>query len=112
MGGLDRPPELPVLRSAFIGRDTEVQRLLDALDGTALLTLVGPAGVGKTRLALEVATRAANSYPDGVRLARLAPVQESALVAAAIAACLGIPRTGGGRAEERSPPLPPGGRPL
>ena len=95
MVGLDRPPALPVLRSAFIGRDAEVYRLVKALQNTALLTLVGPAGVGKTRLALEVAARAADRYPDGVRLARLAPVQEPAMVGAAIAASLGIPRTGG-----------------
>ena len=58
-----------------------LRRLVDRLQCSALTTLVGPAGVGKTRLALGAAM--------------LAAVQESVLVGAAVASCLGLPRTGG-----------------
>jgi predicted ATPase len=64
-------------------------------EGVRLVTLTGPGGVGKSRLALEVARRLGSSFADGVRFVDLAPVQRADLVVAAIAAGLGL-RTSGG----------------
>ena len=55
-----------------------------------LVTVTGPGGTGKTRLATEVARRVAGRYADGAWLVELAPVQDPALVAAVVAAALGV----------------------
>ncbi len=60
------------------------------LDGYRLVTVTGPGGSGKTRLAGEVAQRVAARFADGVWLAELAHVEDPALVAAVVAAALGI----------------------
>ena len=81
---------LPLQLTSFIGRDREMadaQRLL----GTArLLTLTGPGGTGKTRLSLQVAADLIDSFPDGVWLVELAALTDPALVAAAVAAAVGV----------------------
>ena len=86
---------VPVGRSSFVGRESDLRRVVDALDGSAVVTLVGPAGVGKTRLVLEVAARIGSTYPDGARVALLGSVQEPSLVVVEVAACLGLRRTRG-----------------
>jgi non-specific serine/threonine protein kinase len=78
---------VPVPLASFVGRETElaeVQRLLDA-EGTRLLTLSGPGGVGKTRLALEVARRVEADFADGVRYVSLAPVDRPGDILPAVA---------------------------
>jgi non-specific serine/threonine protein kinase len=70
----------------------EVKRLLAQ---TRLLTLAGPGGCGKTRLALEVGSRLGETYPDGVWLVELAAMEVADLVAEAVAAALGIPEQPG-----------------
>src|SRR5688572_7874567 len=59
---------LPRIFTDFIGRETEVESLCELLrdERTALVTLTGPGGVGKTRLALEVATALVDQFPDGM----------------------------------------------
>ena len=85
-----RGSELPAEVSSFIGRRHELARIHHALGGSRVVTLSGPGGVGKTRLALRVATDAVSGYPDGVRLVELAPVQEPGLVADTVVATLGL----------------------
>ncbi|GFG49223.1 adenylate/guanylate cyclase domain-containing protein [Mycolicibacterium agri] len=81
------------LRSAttsFIGRDTEVGGIVTAVRAHRLVTLTGVGGVGKTRLALEVATALSDEFPDGVWLFELATVTDPAAVTDAVASVLGI----------------------
>jgi predicted ATPase/class 3 adenylate cyclase len=81
---------LPRPASSFVGRDREVEEVLALLsDGARLLTLTGPGGSGKTRLALEAAADLVPEFPHGVFWVGLAPLREPALVADAIAQTLG-----------------------
>ena len=81
---------LPAPRTSFVGREIEMIEVKRTLAMTRLLTLTGAGGSGKTRLALEVAGDLVSAYPDGVRLARLAPLSESGLVAQAVGGALGV----------------------
>ena len=83
-------PGLPYELTSFVGRERELAELGDALGHTRLLTLTGPGGAGKTRLALELAARQAHGFADGVRLVELAPVSDPAFVVAEVAAVLGV----------------------
>src|SRR2546430_3857434 len=71
-----------VALSSFVGRERELQELKRLLGGTRLLTLTGPGGVGKTRLALEVARdlQSGEAFADGVWFAGLAPLADAALL--------------------------------
>jgi predicted ATPase/class 3 adenylate cyclase len=80
-----RPPT-----TSFLGREAEISDLHTALKAHRLVTLTGPGGVGKTRLALEVAARLAREFSDGVWVIELAPVGDPTAVAEAVAATLGI----------------------
>jgi predicted ATPase/DNA-binding SARP family transcriptional activator len=87
---------LPAAVTSFIGRRREIAELLALTDRTRLLTLSGPGGAGKTRLAIEVARRLANAdaVPDGVWLVDLSGVRDGRLIPAAAAASLGLVLTG------------------
>ena len=74
----------------FVGRAGQVDEVARLLDEYRLVTVTGPGGVGKTRLAGEVARRVADRFADGAWLVELASIQEPALVPAAIAVALGI----------------------
>jgi predicted ATPase len=82
------PPQL----TPFIGREALVKEIRSRLEQPAvrLLTLTGPGGTGKTRLALQVATELVGAYEDGVWFVPLAPVTSVTLVAATIAGVLGV----------------------
>ena len=80
----------PAVLSSFIGRAAAVREVAGLLDQYRLVTVTGPGGSGKTRLAGQVAKRVADRFADGVWLVELAPVADPALVAAAVAAALGI----------------------
>jgi len=92
------PSNLPAPPTPLIGREREVADAQEALrrgDASRLLTLVGPAGVGKTRLGLAVAAEILPDVADGVFLVVLAPLTDPTLVAAAIAGALGLHERGG-----------------
>jgi predicted ATPase len=84
------PGNLRPATTSFIGRESEVAELHAAVKTHRLVTLTGVGGVGKTRLALEVAARRADEFPDGVWFFELAAVTDPAAVPDAVAAVLGI----------------------
>src|SRR5246127_5733912 len=76
--------------TSLIGRESEVAEIEAAVKAHRLVTLTGVGGVGKTRLALEVAAHLADEFPDGVWLLELAAVTDPAAIPDAVAAVLGI----------------------
>ncbi len=76
--------------TSFIGRDEAVRDVAGLLEECRLVTVTGPGGVGKTRLASEVAGQVGGRFADGAWLAELAAVRDPAQVAAVVAAALGI----------------------
>lgn len=80
--------ELPRRATSFIGREQEVQRATAALREGPLVTLTGVGGVGKTRLALEAATRDQERFDDGVWICELAPIDRGSAVTHTVAAAL------------------------
>ncbi|MCT4357107.1 NB-ARC domain-containing protein [Streptomyces sp. Je 1-79] len=83
------PHRVPARLTSFVGRDSELHSLVAELEERRLVTLLGPGGVGKTRLALEAAERGAGRWPDGVRIAELASVRAQSDVPAAVLTALG-----------------------
>jgi predicted ATPase/DNA-binding CsgD family transcriptional regulator len=81
---------LPASLSSFIGRGRDISEVRRRLADSRLVTLTGTAGVGKTRLALEVAAEVLESFTDGVWLVELAPLAEGEHVLQAVAAALGV----------------------
>jgi predicted ATPase/DNA-binding CsgD family transcriptional regulator len=87
---------LPAERSSFVGRRGELAELRRMLAGARLVTLVGPGGVGKTRLALRAAADLRRSFPGGAALADLGAVDDPALVVQQVAAALDVRDVSGG----------------
>lgn len=83
---------LPVPATPFLGREPELANVLALLTGadSRLVTLTGPGGTGKTRVALEAASRAAESFPDGVYWVPLAPLRDDTLLAATFIQAFGL----------------------
>jgi predicted ATPase/transcriptional regulator with XRE-family HTH domain len=90
------PQSLPSYLTSFVGRQRETAAVGDLLARHRLLTLTGPGGVGKTRLALYVASAQRDWFADGVVFVPLATVSDPALAGATVAAALGVQQ--GGRA--------------
>src|SRR2546429_5760804 len=91
-GPAGAPP--PAQLTSFIGRERETAAVQELLQSTRLLTLTGAGGSGKTRLALEVASRVGAQYPDGVAWVELAPLSNPELVPHHVADALGVRRDG------------------
>ncbi len=87
---LEVPVNLPAPLTAFVGREAELGRLKDLLAEARLLTLTGPGGSGKTRLAIEAAGGLLDSFADGTFFVDLAPIREPELVPSTIAQTLGV----------------------
>ncbi|MBV9358445.1 MAG: AAA family ATPase, partial [Chloroflexi bacterium] len=90
-----QPPEIPAGNlphevNAFVGRLNELAQLRDAQLESRMLTLVGPGGVGKTRLGLRLASQLQDAFPDGVWLVDLTPVTDPALVPQLVGDVLGV----------------------
>src|SRR5258706_10173695 len=81
---------LPVETTHFIGRKHEMEVIMRLLDTAHLLTLVGPPGTGKTRLALQIGEKMADAFHEGVYFVSLAPISSNALVTNAIASAIGV----------------------
>jgi predicted ATPase/DNA-binding CsgD family transcriptional regulator len=86
-GRVHRLPEPP---SSLIGREDEAGQLIELLARSRLVTITGPGGVGKTRLALEVGRRMASSFTNGAAFVGLADLDDAALVATEIARSLDL----------------------
>jgi predicted ATPase len=86
---------LPRHLTSFIGRDREIEEVKGLLSTTGLLTFTGPAGVGKTRLALRVVADLVNQYLDGVWMAELGALSDPALVPKTVATALDVPEQPG-----------------
>jgi non-specific serine/threonine protein kinase len=89
------PAPLPAPLSSFVGRGRELAALHKRLAAARLVTLTGPGGCGKTRLALRVAADRLPDYPDGVWLVELAALAEPGLVPQAVAQAVGVPEAPG-----------------
>jgi predicted ATPase len=90
------PSHLPTPTTPFVGRDEEVTRVTGLLGdhGTRLVTITGPGGIGKTRLAIEAANGAVPSFPGGLWWVALAPLHEPSVVETAVADALAIREEG------------------
>lgn len=86
---------LPGQLTSFIGRERELVEIKWLLPDIRVLTLVGAGGIGKTRLALQVAAEVVAAYRDGVWLVDLAPLVDPALVPSAVAQMLGVREVAG-----------------
>jgi predicted ATPase/class 3 adenylate cyclase len=89
------PNNLPREVTSFVGRGPELERVTRALVGASLVTLTGPGGVGKTRLAVHVAADVLDQFAGGVWLVELARLTDESLVPATVAAALGVPEQSG-----------------
>jgi predicted ATPase len=92
---------LPEPVSELIGREAELSEVADLSRTHRLVTLIGEGGVGKTRLGIEVARRLSPGFPDGARVAELAPLSDPGLVPVTVAAALGLQFAAGAISAER-----------
>jgi hypothetical protein len=95
---------IPSPLSSFVGREREIEAVVDLFkhESRRLVTLSGPAGVGKTRLAIRVALELASGFADGVACVSLAPVADPGLVELVMAQALGGQKVGG-RSDSEGP---------
>jgi len=84
------PNNLPQQISSFVGRGHETAEVRRLLARSRLLTLVGVGGIGKTRLALQVAAETHDAYPDGVWFVELGSITDASLVPSSVAQVLGV----------------------
>jgi NB-ARC domain/Adenylate and Guanylate cyclase catalytic domain len=98
----NRPTNLPSQPTPLIGRERELGELEELLgsNGVRLLTLTGPGGTGKTRLAIQVATETIERFPEGVFFVNLAALTDPALVLPTVAQTLGVKEQAGVHLEQ------------
>ncbi len=83
--------QLPAEVTGFVGRKAELSRITAMLEAGRLVTVVGPGGVGKTRIGLRAATGVEDRYPDGACLVELSRLDDPGLLCSTVAASLGLP---------------------
>lgn len=88
-------PDIPIQLTRFIGRERQVGAVKSLLAGTHLLTLTGPGGSGKTRLAIEVARQLAEAEEEALFWVDLAPISDASLLPRAVGRVLGLPEEQG-----------------
>jgi predicted ATPase len=86
---------LPLPLTSFVGREQELVQLEQLLLGGRLLTLTGPGGIGKTRLAIRLAAGVTGRFENGVEFVSLASLADAAMVLPTMAQALGLPEIGG-----------------
>src|SRR5947207_951468 len=91
-----RPTNIPVQRTRFVGREKEVAAAKELLlrQDVRLVTVTGPGGIGKTRLAVEVASGLVERFPDGIHFVPLSPLSDPGLITSVIVQTLGIREAG------------------
>lgn len=94
------PGNLPVQATSFLGRDRDLARAGGILSGARLVTLTGPGGIGKTRLALQLAANLHDNYPDGTWLVELAAFDDPNATGHAVADLFGITQQAGKTIEQ------------
>ena len=97
------PSNLPIQLTTFIGRQAEIAEITAFLSGAKparLVTLTGPGGMGKTRLALQTAIGLSHLYPDGIWFVDLTPLSAPELIAQTVASALSVPEKGGQSTEQ------------
>ena len=92
-----RPTNIPVQRTRFVGREKEVAAAKELLlrQDVRLVTVTGPGGIGKTRLAVEVASGLVDRFPGGIHFVPLSPLSDPGFIASVIVQTLGIREAGG-----------------
>ena len=83
--GTDIRPDLPTEPNSFVGREHELDQLRKLVCTGRMVTLTGPGGIGKTRLALRALASVADDFPDGARYCELADITSPDLVVARVA---------------------------
>ncbi len=89
------PNNLPAQLTSFVGRERQLAEVASLIRKTRLVTLVGPGGIGKTRLALHAAAEVMDAFPDGVFVAEFAPLSDARLLPQAVASVLGVKEEAG-----------------
>ena len=87
--------QLPVRLTPLVGRESELDDIVQSMHRNRLITLTGPGGTGKTRLALAAARTAETSFPGGACWVALAQIDDPAIAGQAVATQLGVPDTPG-----------------
>lgn len=93
----NRPTNLPIQATPFVGREREVGEIVELLgrEGVRLVTLTGPGGTGKSRLALQAAAELVENFPHGVFLVALAPITDPQFVLPAVLQTIGVNEAAG-----------------
>jgi predicted ATPase/DNA-binding SARP family transcriptional activator len=91
IGPRTTPTNVPAACTTFVGREPELREIARMAETNRLVTISGVGGAGKSRLAIEFATRAVDAYPDGVWVAELAPLVDPLLIIPTVCAVLDIP---------------------
>jgi len=91
----DTPNNLPQQLTSFVGRDRELAEVTERIPRCRLLTLTGPGGIGKTRLALQAAADVMEHFADGVHFIEFAPVSDARMVPQTVATVLGVKEEAG-----------------